>query len=259
LTSIIEKRRNLHLELKKQKAKTKKLGKELDGVAPLVGVGASMAMIAHEINNLLTPLGSYAALALKHSDDHELACKVLERTCENCKHASEVVQAILSVVNGRKQEKERVNLSRLVDKVFRCICRDLSKDNIRVEINIPDDLTVNVVPVKLQQVLMNLVLNAREAMLGSGGTLSIKAQTSKEQVTIEVRDSGCGIEKKYLTRMFEPFFTTKNGQGDNNMVQSGSGLGLYLCQRVIDEHGGTISVESEPDMGSTFIITLPER
>lgn len=258
MTSIIEKRRNLHLELEKQKAETEKLNKELDGAAPLAGVGASVAMIAHEINNLLTPLGNYAALARKHPDDHELALKVLNRTCENCSKASEVLDAILAVANGRGQQKKRVNLRSMVDEVFRCICRDFSKDNIKVQIDIPDDLTVNVVPVKLQQVFMNLILNARDAMLGSGGKLSIRAKTSEQQIVIEVRDDGCGIEKQYLGKMFEPFFTTKKRQEDN-MVKSGSGLGLYLCRRVIDEHGGTISVNSEPARGSTFTITLPER
>lgn len=254
MTSIIEKRRNIHLELQEQKAKNRQLRKELDRAVSLAGMGAAAAIIAHEINNLLTPIGNYAALALKYPEDRKLIEKALKQTYENCRHASGVVSAILSVASGQKQQKEKVNLAKLVDEVFRCICRDFSKDNIRTDINISPDLTINAVPSNIQQVLMNLIINARDSMLGKGGILSIRASKNENIITIEVKDSGSGIKKEYLTSIFEPFFSTKD-----KTAKSGSGLGLYLCKKVVDEHEGTISVESQPQVGTTFIITLPDE
>lgn len=257
MTSAIEKRRSLHLELQEQKARNEQLKKELNGMASLANMGAATAIIAHEINNLLTPLGSYTALALKYPDDHNLVQKALRQAYENSKQACEVISAILTVANGQPQEKKQVNLRKLVDEVFRCICRDFSKDNINIVIDIPEDLTVNAMTAKLQQAIMNLILNARDAMLKKGGILAIKALKFEKNVIIDVKDSGCGIEKKHLSRIFEPFYSTKERSRDN-MGNSGSGLGLYLCKKVVDEHGGTISIESEPQLGSAFTITLPE-
>ncbi len=256
MTSAIEKRRNLHLELQEQKAKAEQLTKELNKIASLANMGAATAIIAHEINNLLTPLGNYAALALKYPDDQELVKKALRQTYENSRQAGEVISAILNVANGQSQGKKLVNLKNLVDEVFRCICRDFSKDNINIAVDIPEELTVNVISPKLQQAIMNLILNARDAMLEKGGILAIKARKFENNVIIEIKDSGCGIKKEHLNNIFEPFFSTKVRTSDKT-GGSGSGLGLYFCKKVIDEHNGTISVESEPQLGSAFTITLP--
>ena len=101
---------------------------------------------------------------------------------------------------------------------------------------------------------MNLILNARDAMLAKGGTLKIKADQTKNQTTIEVTDTGCGIEPENLNRIFTPFFTTKSKEDSQT---TGSGLGLAFCKKIIDEHAGTITVESTPSKGTTFKITLP--
>jgi signal transduction histidine kinase len=113
------------------------------------------------------------------------------------------------------------------------------------------------VPAQIQQVLMNLILNARDAMLPRGGILTIKAQDTVDTVQIEVADTGCGIEPADLKKIFEPFFTTRTDKSSPSET-IGSGFGLVFCKQIIDAHGGSIAVESEPARGSTFKITLPK-
>lgn len=104
---------------------------------------------------------------------------------------------------------------------------------------------------------MNLILNAREAMLPRGGILTIKAWDTTDTVQIEITDTGCGIEPDHLKKIFQPFFTTK-ANGNLPSQRSGSGLGLLFVKRTIDDHEGSVSVESKPAEGTTFKITLPK-
>ncbi len=159
--------------------------------------------------------------------------------------------------NKETEEKKNAKLSTLVEDIFTCLCRDFSKDQITVNIEIPQDLTVWAVPVQIQQVLMNLILNSRDAMLPQGGVLTIKAQDTAESVQIEISDAGCGISPDDLKNIFEPFFTTKADK-KSTAETSGCGLGLAFCKKVIDAHDGTIKVESIPSKGTTFQISLPK-
>ncbi len=168
------------------------------------------------------------------------------------------MESMLAVANGETEEKKEALLTALVEEVFACLCRDFAKDGITVKTRIPEDLKIWAVPVQIQQVLMNLILNAREAMLNGGGVLTIEAQTTTDAVEIEVRDTGCGIAADDLENIFEPFFTTK-GDKQPEAQRLGSGLGLAFCKQVLEEHGGCISVESEPARGTSFKIVLPKR
>ena len=254
MTSIIQKRRSLHHNLEQQQEQSYMLKKEISHLQPLANIGTTTCMIAHEINNLLTPLSNYAALALKYPEDADLVKKALKRTKENCEQASKVMETILSVANGQSQKKQNVHLFQLVDEVFICLCRDFKKDNIDVKVDVPENLQVQVNPAQFQQVMMNLILNARDAMLENGGTLGIMAQQNDDFVKMSVSDTGSGIEAKNLSKIFKPFFTTKHNNGN-----SGTGLGLAFCKRVVDEHRATISVESEPDVGTKFEINIPNQ
>ncbi|MBA7607229.1 Sensor kinase CckA [subsurface metagenome] len=223
----------------------------------LANIGTATYMIAHEINNLLTPLASYAALALNNPDDKLLVEKALHKAVRNCNRASKIMESMLAMANGETQEKKNALLISLVEEIFTCLCRDFAKDGITVEIRIPEDLTVWAVPVQIQQVLMNLILNARDAMLPRGGVLTIKATERSDAVEIEVSDTGDGIEPADLKNIFGSFFTTKTGKNSPSEY-SGSGLGLAFCKKIIDGHDGLISVESKVSQGSKFKITLPK-
>jgi len=257
LASIIGKRLSLHRQLANRQQQQDDLQSQIAHLQTLANIGNVSYMIAHEINNLLTPLKSYAGLALKNPDDKMLAKKTLEKTIQNCERASKIMESMLALANGEKQQKKNVQLTTLIDDIFGSLCRDFGKDGITVEIQIPKGMSVWAVPVQIQQVLMNLILNARDAMLPGGGILAIRAIEESDVVQIEVSDTGCGIEPDNLANIFDSFFTTKTGE-KSQPHHSGSGLGLAFCKKVIDAHNGLISVESEPARGSTFKIILPK-
>ncbi len=256
MASITEKRLALHKRLEVQQSQNQALRSQLAGLQHLANVGTVSHMIAHEINNLLTPLQSYATLALSSRDDQALTEKALQKAVTNCRRASKVMESMLALADGKTQEKKTARLRDLVEEIFTCLCRDFSKDGITVDIRIPDDLTVWGVPVQIQQVLMNLILNARDAMLPRGGILAVRAGQTSDAVEIEVTDTGSGIETGNLENIFETFFTTKKDKGPASQ-HSGTGLGLAFCKMIVDGHEGFISVESKPGQGSSFRITLP--
>jgi signal transduction histidine kinase len=257
LASIIEKRSSLHKRLENQQQDNDALKSQLAQLQHLANMGTVSYMIAHEINNLLTPLRNYAAVALENPDDRDFVEKALQKTVRSCERASKIMESMLAMSNGQTQEKKNSRLLTLVEEIFTCLCRDFAKDGITVETCIPEDLTVWGVPVQIQQVLMNLILNARDAMLPRGGVLTIKAAEKSDAVEIEVADTGEGIEPDDLNNIFESFFTTKTNKSPS-YEYSGAGLGLAFCKKIIAEHEGLISVESKPAKGSKFKITLPK-
>jgi signal transduction histidine kinase len=257
LASIIEKRQSLHQCLARKEEENQVLRSQNTQLQALANLGSATCMIAHEINNLLTPLANYAALAVQNPDDKKLAEKALDKTVRNCLRASKIMQSMLALANGQRQERENARVKALVEEVFTCLCRDFGKDGIRVEIQIDDGLQISCIPVQIQQVLMNLVLNARDAMLPGGGLLRVSAAADTDHIDIAVRDSGHGITPENLKNIFRPFFTTKTGKDRPADSASGSGVGLAFCRRVVGAHGGEITVQSQPDQGSTFTVRLP--
>jgi len=257
LASITEKRLSLHKRLEEQQEQNDALKSQLAQLQHLANIGTVSYMIAHEINNLLTPLKNYATLAFENPDDKSLVEKTLKRVVRNCDRASKTMESMLALANGQVQEKKNARLLTLIEEIFACLCRDFAKDGITVEKSIPEDLMVWAVPVQIQQVLMNLILNARDAVLPRGGILAIKATEKTDAVEIEVADTGDGIEPADLKHIFNPFFTTKADKS-SPAKYSGAGLGLAFCKMIIDRHDGCISVESKPGNGSKFKITLPK-
>lgn len=257
MASITARRYALHRHLKVQEHQNQALKSQLAGLQPLASMGAVSYMTAHEINNLLTPLKSYASFALSAPDDKALAEKALQKVVTNCERVSKIMESMLALANGETQKKENVRLSGLIEEIFTCLCRDFAKDGITVKIKVPENMTVWAVPVQIQQVLMNLILNARDAMLPRGGVLTIEAEEKADGVEIDVADTGIGIEPGNLTRIFEMFFTTKT-RDRSSAENSGAGLGLPFCKMIVDGHKGSITVESEPGNGSKFGIVLPK-
>jgi signal transduction histidine kinase len=257
LASIIERRQSLHQSLAQKEEENQALKSQNLQLQALANLGSATCMIAHEINNLLTPLANYAALAAQNPGDQKLAEKALDKTVRNCQRASKIMQSMLAMANGQKQQRETVSAKALVEEVFTCLCRDFGKDRIKVEIHVGDTLQVSCIPVQIQQVLMNLVLNARDAMLPGGGFLRVSATADDEHINLVVSDTGTGITPENLKNIFRPFFTTKTGKDHPAGSDSGSGVGLAFCRRIVDAHGGEITVQSQIGQGSTFTIRLP--
>ncbi len=259
MAGILDKRNSLHRRLEQVENFNSQLKTEIGHIQPLANIGLVSAMIAHEMNNILTPIGTYAELAMGDLEDDKLVRKALKKAQTNSKRAAKILESMLSMAAGKPQLKTSHNLCALVDEIFECMARDFSRDSITVEINIPKDMRITAEAVCLQQVLMNLILNAHKAMSASanrakGGCLTITAKETGENVIIEVIDTGCGIEPDNIEKVFEPFYTTKTP--DPHTAMQGAGLGLAFCKRMIDSHDGSILVRSTPDVGTTFTISV---
>lgn len=257
MASITQKRFSLHRRVQQQEHQNQALKSQLLGLQRLASMGTVSYMIAHEINNLLTPLKSYASFALTDLDDRALTEKALQKVVKNCDRTSKIMESMLAMGSGDTQNENNIRLLTLIEEIFICLCRDFAKDGITVDIRVPDDLSIRGVSVQIQQVLMNLILNARDAMLPGGGVLIVDAADRGDSVEITVADTGGGIDPGNLGNIFDMFFTTKantRSAGEN----SGAGLGLAFCKMIIDNHEGSISVESEPGNGSKFRIVLPK-
>ncbi|MHC4169029.1 MAG: sensor histidine kinase [Planctomycetota bacterium] len=257
MARITEKRFSLHRRVELQEHQNQALESQLLGLQHLASMGTVSYMIAHEINNLLTPLKSYASFALTDLDDRALTEKALRKVVRNCERTTEIMDSMLALANGKTQPEDGVRLRDLIEDIFTCLCRDFGKDGITVKIRVPDALTICDVTVQIQQVLMNLILNARDAMLPAGGVLTIDATERTGSVEITVADTGTGIEPANIENIFDMFFTTKANKR-SAAENSGAGLGLAFCKMIIEKHKGSISVESEPGTGSTFRISLPK-
>ncbi len=257
MASLIDRRLALHGRLAKQEQENIALKSQNMQLQALANLGSATSMIAHEINNLLTPLVNYAALAAQNPEDRKLAAKVLDKTVRNCERASKIMGSMLTMANGQKQQTTKTSLLALVDDVFTCLCRDFAKDGITVRVQVPADIEFSCVPVQIQQMLMNLILNARDAMLPGGGILTIAATVDDRYVDIAVSDSGKGIASEDIENIFQPFFTTKT-KADRPATESGSGVGLAFCKRIVEGHAGRISVISSLGEGTTFHIRLPK-
>ena len=166
------------------------------------------------------------------------------------------MESILAMASGKKQTREVCLLKSLVEDIFTCLCRDFSRDGIRIKIDIPGSLKIYAVPIQIQQVLMNLILNAREAMLEKGGTLTLEARQNGASVQLDICDTGHGIAPENLEKIFTSFYSTKDSAGSTTEC-CGTGLGLAFCKTVISAHDGSISVESQANQGTTFHILVP--
>jgi signal transduction histidine kinase len=224
----------------------------------LATIGTIAAVIAHEFNNLLTPIVSYSQFALQSIDsdkpDLALIKKALTKSFQGSSKAGKICASMLSLARG-ESSFEDVAVQRLVDEVMNVLARDPQKDGIALRVQIHPGLLVHGDPIQLEQVLLNLLINARQAMLGRGGALTIKAAEEDGRVKIQVIDTGPGIPEELQAKIFQPFFTTKDASRKGET--RGTGLGLAICKEIIDHHRGTIEVASEVGKGTTFTILLP--
>ncbi len=226
----------------------------------LATIGTMTAVIAHEFNNLLTPIISYSQFALtsaqSQAPDMELIRKALGKAFASATKAGKICSSMLSLARGESTFMQ-VAVQQLVDETLMVMARDPQKDAIALRVQIQPGLMIQADPIQLEQVLLNLLINARQAMLGKGGALTIKASAAPDdgEVRIQVIDTGPGIPERLIDKIFQPFFTTK-GTARRGETR-GTGLGLAICKEIIEHHKGHIRVQSEPGRGTTFTICLP--
>ena len=227
----------------------------------LATIGTISAVIAHEFNNLLTPIVSYSQYALGNAQserpDMELICKALSKSFQGAEKAGKICSSMLGLARGESFFGD-VPVQKLVEDTLLVLARDPKKDNIALRVQVQPGLMVHGDAVQLEQVLLNLLINARHAMLGRGGSLTIKGTAGEAgEVRIQIIDTGPGIPEKVLPRIFEPFFTTKGATRRGEA--RGTGLGLAICKEIIAHHNGRIEARSEMGKGTTFSISLPSK
>ena len=172
---------------------------------------------------------------------------VIQKHTEQCKS---VVEALLNFARVSEPQKSHTDMQRCVDEVLSVIEPQLQKEGITIQKEFHGEITRLIVDAqKIQQVLMNLLLNAQQAMPG-GGCITVRTFLQKDMLAVEIADTGVGISDKNIDRIFDPFFTTKE-------AGRGTGLGLSVSYGIIKQHGGKIEVFSSPGNGSTFQIMLP--
>ncbi len=227
----------------------------------LATIGTITAVIAHEFNNLLTPIVSYSQFALHSAEsdkpDMALIKKALSKSYQSSTKAGQICQSMLSLARG-ESTFGHVEVQKLVDEVLLVLARDPQKDGIALRVQVQPGVTVLGDAVQLEQVLLNLLINARHALLGKGGSLTIKAGRSEDdasEVKIQVIDTGPGIPDKLMGKIFDPFFTTKATARKGE--SKGTGLGLAICKEIVEHHRGRITVQSEMGKGTIFTLILP--
>lgn len=236
------------------------LHQEVEHLHRLSTVGTLAAGVVHEINNALTPLLSYAQLAAAAPGDDALGRQVVQKAIAAVDRVTQITDAILGFVrpDALDSPADRVaDVGACIDDVFSCMGRSSGCDGVRTVVEAPMGCRVRMRPVALQQVLLNLILNAHHAMAGLGsGTLTIRAECStweggpKRKVRIAVSDTGPGISDDVAPRLFEPFVTSRGGSG------GGNGLGLAVCRRLLTEAGGRIWAERAPEGGAMFVMEV---
>ncbi|MCC7264563.1 MAG: GAF domain-containing protein [Candidatus Latescibacteria bacterium] len=234
-----------HLELKESQHQLLLSAKQ-------AAVGELAGGVAHEVNNPLQIILSRVQLMLLQQREPGRLGDDLRLIEHNVKRISRIIRALLGFARNNSQDEGwgLYDLGQAVQQACTLVRHQLSTHLIEVEVECPEDLPRLQGNVgELEQVFLNLILNAQNAM-PKGGRLRIGVRRESEVVELRFADTGTGIPPENLDRIFEPFFTTRSSQG-------GTGLGLAVSHRIITNHGGTLTVESPPGQGATFIIRLP--
>jgi hypothetical protein len=222
--------------------------KEKDRLAAL---GVLAAGVAHEVNTPLTGISSYAQILLAETAPDDPRRALLEKVERQTFRASRIVSNLLDFARRPGRERVRVELGALLAETVELLRERLAARSVRVELSTPEPgLAVDGSPGELQQVFTNLVMNSIDALAASGGgRIRLTASLGSGQAVVEVEDDGPGVPSEMLPAIFEPFVTTKQGDG-------GTGLGLSISRGIVEQHGGSISVENLAS-GCRFTVRLP--
>jgi two-component system, NtrC family, sensor kinase len=216
----------------------------------LSSIGLLAAGVAHEVNTPLAVISTYAQMLAKQVAEDTQKSMILDKIAKQTFRASEIVNSLLNFSRTSTTSFGDVDLNRVIQETLSLLEHQLQKSGIQVQTQLDAGLAhVHGNTGKLQQVLLNLFLNARDAM-SSGGTLEVRTWSDESGARIEVADNGSGIAPENLHRIYDPFFTTK-------AARKGTGLGLSVSYGIIQEHGGSIEVSNRRSGGARFRIDLP--
>jgi len=241
------------MERKRMEAEKGEIERRAQLASRLASIGELASGAAHEINNPLTGVIGYAQLLLARKDIPKDIRHDVEIINEGAQRVANIVKKLLAFARQTRPEQRYVNINELIRNTLDLQAYALAANNIKVTLQLARDLPMTTAdPSQLQQVFLNLIMNAETEMklAHDKGKLSIKTEHVDNIIRISFKDNGPGIAKEILESIFDPFFTTRE-------VGEGTGLGLSICYGIIKEHGGRIWAESEPGKGATLIIELP--
>ena len=216
----------------------------------MASLGLLAAGVAHEVNTPLTGISSYTQMLLQGANPEDPQTKVLEKIERQTFRAAKIVNGLLNLARPAQVDSGPVDLHAVVNDVLSLLEHQLRTGSIQVRKDLSGTAPIVLgIEYKLQQVFLNLFLNARDAM-PKGGWLSITTRDGADEATVEIADTGSGIQADHLSRIYDPFFTTKD-------IGKGTGLGLSITYGIVQEHGGKITCESAVGQGTRFTLTLP--
>ena len=258
----------LEEEIQKKTAEIMKAHEQLINAEKLASLGRMAAGVAHELNSPLTGIVTFAHLMLKRiPPENKQDREDLEIIIEQANRCSKIIKGLLGFSRKATAERVEINMNTLLDSTIAMVRNQAKFHNIKFVLNFDESLPlIHVDPNQMQQVFLNMLINAADAM-NERGQITIATRTvvgqeetpwfkmghpqeGKKYIEIEFTDTGPGIPEEYMGKIFEPFFTTKP-------VGKGTGLGLAVSYGIIKRHGGNITVRSEPGKGASFFIRLP--
>ena len=231
------------------------LREQLFQAQKLTALGELVSTTTHEYNNVLMTILNYAKMGLRHKDE-ATRDKAFEKILAASQRAARITNGILGFARNRSAEREPSDMVKLVEDALVLLEREMNKYRIAVEKRFESVPAAMVNPNQIQQVLLNLLINARQAM-PRGGQILLKLSHDQAAGTVDlmVRDTGSGIEPDKLKRIFDPFFSTKKGPDASG--KGGTGVGLSMCRDIIESHQGKIQVASTVGKGTAFTLKLP--
>ena len=231
------------------------LQQQLAEAQRMVAVGELVSTTTHEFNNVLMTVINYAKMGLRHKDE-ATRDKALAKILAAGERAATITKTLMTMARNRSDERQPTDLTQLVNDSMILLEREMRKYRVRVEMRLEQVPEAIANPGQIQQVITNLLINARQAMPNGGRVfIGVSHDHAAETVDLTVRDTGTGIPQEKLPRIFDRFYSTKNGPDASG--KGGTGLGLATCRDIIESHDGRIRVESTVGMGTSFTLKLP--
>lgn len=231
------------------------LQKQLEQSQKMAALGELVSTTTHEFNNVLMTIINYARMGMRH-DDKPTRDKAFNKINQAGERAARITKSVLGMARNRSEVFEPTDLAKLIEGSMVLLEREMQKYRIGVEMEFDEVPEVSAMGNQIQQVILNLLINARQAM-PDGGRLVIRLKSSDagEFVDLSVRDYGTGMAEETLHQIFQPYYSTKSGPDESG--KGGTGLGLVTCKKIIESHGGKIRVESSLGKGTCFTLRFP--
>ena len=246
-----------HSEIEQLKIENQHLKQRIDQMQRSTALGELVGTTTHELNNVLMTILNYAKMAMRHRDD-ATRDKAIDKIYNASQRAAKITNTVLAMARNRSNSFEATNLNHLIEESMILLEREMNKYRISVELNLEEVPEVPAIGNQLQQVLLNLLINARQSMTEGGRlVIGLTHDEAEQCVRLSVRDYGSGIPEDKLRKIFEPYYTTKEGPDASG--KGGTGLGLATCRNIIQAHGGKIRVDSTVGKGTCFTLSFPVK